>query len=122
VLLLDNSAWSHIVQGALSEERAETIASWIEQGELATCLPFLLEAGYSARSAGDREAMFGELERLPHVEITRDTERLVPRARMRSRRSRLVVSQPGSSNRAVGASSGILDQGQASKLYSCRYT
>ncbi len=75
MLLLDNSAWSRIVQGALSEERAETIASWIEQRELGTCLPFMLEAGYSARSGADHEAMFGELEQLPRVEITREAEK-----------------------------------------------
>jgi predicted nucleic acid-binding protein len=70
MLLLDNSAWSRIVQGALGKERDATIASWIEQRELATCLPFLLEAGYSARSAADHRAQMADLELLPCMRVT----------------------------------------------------
>lgn len=51
MLLLDNSAWARIVMNALDNERAAMVGDWIERNELATCLPFLLEAGYSARSA-----------------------------------------------------------------------
>ncbi len=70
MLLLDNSAWSRIVNGALDDERAETVADWIEQRHLATCLPFLLEAGYSSRSAVDYQALMAELDRLPGVQVT----------------------------------------------------
>jgi predicted nucleic acid-binding protein len=70
VLLLDNSAWSRVVQGALDEERDAQIASWIEQLELATCLPFLLEAGYSARSASDHQAKVADLGLLPCIPVT----------------------------------------------------
>jgi predicted nucleic acid-binding protein len=70
VLLLDNSAWSRVVQGALDEERDAQIASWIEQRELATCLPFLLEAGYSARSASDHQAKMADLDLLPCIRVT----------------------------------------------------
>jgi predicted nucleic acid-binding protein len=42
--------------------------------ELATCLPFLLEAGYSARSGADRAGMMADLSALPRVEIDREIE------------------------------------------------
>jgi predicted nucleic acid-binding protein len=75
VLLLDNSAWSRIVLGVLDDDRTETVAGWMEQQSLGTCLPFLLEAGYSARSAGDLQATMAELELLPRVHLTPDIER-----------------------------------------------
>jgi predicted nucleic acid-binding protein len=76
VLLLDNSAWTRIVNGALDHERAETVAGWIEQRYLGTCLPFVLEAGYSARSGVERSSMMADLDRLPRIEIDRDVEKL----------------------------------------------
>ncbi len=42
--------------------------------QLATCLPFLLEAGYSARSGYERSAMMADLARLPRVEIDKEVE------------------------------------------------
>jgi predicted nucleic acid-binding protein len=80
VLLLDNSAWARIVEGVLGDERAATIAAWIEQRQLATCLPFLLEAGYSARSAADHRGMMADLDLLPSVRITPEAERRALRA------------------------------------------
>jgi len=74
VLLIDNSAWARLASERLTIDRAETIAEWISDLQLAVCLPFLLEAGYSARSFGERAAMMGDLERLPRVEIDRDIE------------------------------------------------
>ena len=76
MLLLDNSAWSRIVAGKLSADRARVVASWIARHQLALCLPFLLEAGYSARSAADRQAMMSDLEPLPRVVVDREVERL----------------------------------------------
>jgi predicted nucleic acid-binding protein len=70
VLLLDNSAWSRLVQGALDEKLNAKIAAWIEQRELATCLPFLLEAGYSARSPSDHQAKMADLDLLPSIRVT----------------------------------------------------
>ncbi len=70
MLLLDNSAWSRIVQGALNEQRGAQVASWVEEQELATCLPFLLEAGYSARSASDHQATLADLDLLPFIRVT----------------------------------------------------
>jgi predicted nucleic acid-binding protein len=70
VLLLDNSAWSRVVAGGLPDDRAETVAGWLEQGQLAICLPFLLEAGYSARASADYQEMMDEFDLLfPRVEI-----------------------------------------------------
>jgi predicted nucleic acid-binding protein len=70
VLLLDNSAWSRVVAGGLPDDRAETVAGWLEQRQLAICLPFLLEAGYSARASADYQEMMDEFDLLfPRVEI-----------------------------------------------------
>ena len=46
---MDNSAWARLA--AAPPSRADEIAALIEAGQIATCLPFLLEAGYSARDA-----------------------------------------------------------------------
>lgn len=70
MLLLDNSAWARIVGGSLVDERAARIASWTNRRELATCLPFLLEAGSSARSAAHHTAMMADLALLPRIAIT----------------------------------------------------
>jgi predicted nucleic acid-binding protein len=80
VLLLDNSAWSRIVDGALDDERAGTVAGWAEQRSLATSLPFMLEAGYSVRSAADHRALMAELDLLPRVPITPGVEMLALQA------------------------------------------
>jgi predicted nucleic acid-binding protein len=70
VLLLDNSAWSRVVAGGLPTDRAEAVASWVEQRQLAACLPFLLEAGYSARASADYREMMDDFDLLlPRVEI-----------------------------------------------------
>lgn len=47
----------------------------MEAGELAVCLPFLLEAGYSARSAADRKALMARFAELPRVAIDGEVER-----------------------------------------------
>lgn len=75
MLLLDNSAWSRIVGGVLDEKCAETVAEWIEQRQLATTLPFLLEAGYSAKSGGDHKALMDQLDLLPSMRISQDVEK-----------------------------------------------
>jgi predicted nucleic acid-binding protein len=68
-LLLDNSAWARLDQVAVEQARADEIAEWLEEGRIATCLPFLLEAGYSARNARDHNELLGELMSLPNVAI-----------------------------------------------------
>jgi predicted nucleic acid-binding protein len=77
VLLLDNSAWSRVVAGALDEERAATVAGWIEQRQIATCLPFLLEAGYSARSAAHHKEIVAALDAFPRIALTAAIEERV---------------------------------------------
>lgn len=74
MLLIDNSAWARLASGRLDPDRAERVAAWIGDLQLATCLPFLLEAGYSARSGHERSAMMADLERLPRVEIDKEVE------------------------------------------------
>lgn len=76
MLLLDNSAWARLDSSELVGDRAEEVVIWIEELQIATCLPFLLEAGYSARSSSDRAVIMADLAQLPHVEISRDVEQL----------------------------------------------
>jgi hypothetical protein len=59
----------------LDPGRAAEIADQLEAGELATCLPFLLEAGYSARTGGDHERLLEDLLALPHHALDAETER-----------------------------------------------
>jgi predicted nucleic acid-binding protein len=74
-LLLDNSAWVRLGDTAVPDERAAELATAIETGDVATCLPFLLEAGYSARSARDHDELMDELLALPYFRIDDDVER-----------------------------------------------
>lgn len=76
MFLLDNSAWAHLSSPLLPSDRAEEVAGWLEQGKLGVCLPFLLEAGYSARSANDHAETTDRLKLLPRVEITPTIEQL----------------------------------------------
>lgn len=68
-LLLDNSAWARLDHQSVSQERVDEIASLLEEGRIATCLPFLLEAGYSARNARDHDELLVELLALPFVHV-----------------------------------------------------
>jgi len=74
VLLIDNSAWARLSSARLDTARAETVASWMADLQLAVCLPFLLEAGYSARSGPERAAMMADLAALPRVELDAEIE------------------------------------------------
>jgi len=76
VLLFDNSAWTHLLQGAVPKDRAEEIAEWMDRDEIAVCLPFLLEAGYSAQSAGKHRSMMDRFETLPRIVIDSEVERM----------------------------------------------
>lgn len=80
MFLLDNSAWSRVVKNALDEQRTATVARWLANRELATCLPFLLEAGYSARSATEHQTLMADFDLLPHVPITATVEATARRA------------------------------------------
>lgn len=73
-LLLDNSAWARLASPSLPQTRADEIAGWLEEGRLSVCLPFLLEAGYSARNGPDHAALIGDLLALPRVQIDDQVE------------------------------------------------
>lgn len=72
MLLLDNSVWARRHQRTVSER----VATAMEQRELGVCLPFLLEAGYSARSAKHHAEIARRFALLPHAPITPAVERL----------------------------------------------
>jgi predicted nucleic acid-binding protein len=73
-LLLDNSAWTRLNDPRIPEDRAEEIAAAIEQGRAAVCLPFLLEAGYSARSGDEHDQLVDDLLALPFLSLDEDIE------------------------------------------------
>ncbi len=73
-LLIDNSAWSWLRSRSLPQDRAEEVADWARSYKLVVCLPFLLEAGYSARSGADHVALMDELRAMPEVGIDGLTE------------------------------------------------
>jgi predicted nucleic acid-binding protein len=56
-------------------DRENQVIDWIEVGRLATCLPFLLEAGYAARDATEHSEGMERLERLSHYPIDEPVER-----------------------------------------------
>lgn len=70
MLLLDNSAWSRRRHPAARER----LANALQARELAVCLPFLLEAGYSAVSSDDLDGVIADLAELPRVEISSKVE------------------------------------------------
>lgn len=74
-LLLDNSAWARLSDASLRAERVDEIANALEQRRIAVCLPFLLEAGYSARNAVEHHELLKELLALPVLSIDTDVER-----------------------------------------------
>lgn len=48
----------------------------MDRGDIGVCLPFLLEAGYSAHSAAARRSMMTGFDKLLHVPIDSTVERL----------------------------------------------
>lgn len=73
-LLLDNTTWVRLGDTAVPDDRAAELAAALEGGNVGTCLPFLLEAGYSARNAQDHDGLMDELLALPHFRIDQDVE------------------------------------------------
>lgn len=80
MMLIDNSAWARLASPQLPADRLEEIAQRIEAAEFAACLPFVLEAGYSARSAADHDRVIADLIMLPWVEVTDAVSRLAIQA------------------------------------------
>ncbi len=75
MLLLDHSAWSRLLADQAPPDRENVVLDWIEEGRLATCLPFLLEAGYSALDAAEHSEGMERLERLSHFPVDEAVER-----------------------------------------------
>ena len=80
MLLLDHSAWSRLIGDLVPEDREETVLDWIGEGRLGTCLPFLLEAGYSTRTAEEHRVTMGRLGQLPQLLIDREVEHAAQKA------------------------------------------
>jgi len=67
--LLDNSAWARRFSLAGNEQAAASLASDLEQSRLVTSLPFMLEAGYSARDGSEYRQASALLASLPSAEL-----------------------------------------------------
>lgn len=74
MLLIDNSVWSRLLAGVVPRVRVNVVVEMLDSEEIATCLPFLLEAGYSTQSAEDHERNMDRLGTLPSVSIDADIE------------------------------------------------
>lgn len=74
MLLIDNSVWSRLLSGTVPGARLNAVVEMLDAEEIATCLPFLLEAGYSAQSAADHEQSIDRLGTLPSVSIDAEVE------------------------------------------------
>lgn len=74
-LLMDNSAWARLGAVALDPARRDEVADAMQAGRLVVSLPFLLEAGCSARNAADHAQMLDELLSLPTLSIDDHVER-----------------------------------------------
>lgn len=74
-LLIDHSAWARLSDPALPDARAIELGDELEAGGLAVCLPFFLEAGYSARDSKEHAELREELLVLPLVSIDEESER-----------------------------------------------
>lgn len=74
-LLLDNSAWVRLDDRSLSRRRSDEIASALEERRVAVCLPFVLEAGYSAQRAAGHADLVEELLALPFLHVDEAIER-----------------------------------------------
>lgn len=80
MLLFDHSAWSRLITDSVPEDRQEVILDWIGEGRMGICLPFLLEAGYSAQTAEDHRITVARLKRLDRFPIDRKVERSAEQA------------------------------------------
>jgi predicted nucleic acid-binding protein len=74
-LLIDNSAWARLSSSALPEWRVVAFAQEMEERRLGVCLPFMLEAAYSAHNAADHDEVMTALEELPRFPIDEEVER-----------------------------------------------
>ncbi len=68
-LLIDHSAFARLEHAKLPADRAAHVLGLMRERRMVVCLPFLLEAGYSARSMRDHVARVDGLRALPHAAI-----------------------------------------------------
>lgn len=64
----------------MDDGRVKEIAEWMDQREIAVCMPFLLEAGYSAQSAANHREMMVKFDELPRIAIDGEVERIAMQA------------------------------------------
>ena len=70
--LLDNSAWARRADPGLPQEARTRMADELEAGLLVVSLPFLMEAGYSARDAAERDRLFELFGTLEEAGLNRE--------------------------------------------------
>ena len=87
VVLIDHSAYARLRSPHLPTDRCEEILGAMEDGSVGICLPFLLEAGYSARTDRDHSDDLHGLLGLPRFAIDESVE-----ARALTGQSRLAAS------------------------------
>lgn len=73
--LIDSSAWARMGDDHLPGSRADEIVEDLVEGRLAVCLPFLLEAGISARNGAEHADLAEDLAGLPGFAIDQEVER-----------------------------------------------
>jgi predicted nucleic acid-binding protein len=73
-LLIDHSAFSRLEHAKLPADRVADVLDLMRKRRVMVCLPFLLEAGYSARNMRDHVARLDGLRALPHAAIDATTE------------------------------------------------
>ena len=73
-LLLDNSAWARLNDPRVDDDRVAEIATALSAGEIWVCLPFVLEAGYSARHVGDHDRLMDLFRGMPWLHIDAEVE------------------------------------------------
>lgn len=66
-MVLDNSAWSRILLGRLSEDDHARWEAAVRADEILICEPFRLEALYSAQTASDYDEIAAELDAFEQV-------------------------------------------------------
>lgn len=67
--LMDNSAWARLWHPSLPDDRRAEVADAMTGRRVHACLPFVLEAGYSARGIDDYAALTRTLRSLPYAAI-----------------------------------------------------
>lgn len=72
--LIDHSAFSRLEHEKLPSGRAAYVLGLMRERRLITCLPFLLEAGYSARNMSDHVARIDGLRALSNASIDATVE------------------------------------------------